>query len=126
MKMWKKIKKGISWIWQLPQNILAIFLKNILCSNSCYYSKKINEEVEAVVNIIYPNPFSLGNYIFISNNTSNKTIKHELGHCRQSRVLGPLYLLVIGLPSMIHCIIYNICKSDRNYNDFYTEKWLMN
>ena len=70
--MWKKIKKCINWIWQLPQNILAIFLKNMLCSNSCYYSKKINEEVEAVVNIIYPNPFSLGNYIFISNNTSFK------------------------------------------------------
>lgn len=34
---------------------------------------------------------------------SEKTIKHEYGHQLQSYILGPLYLLIIGLPSGLWC-----------------------
>lgn len=45
---------------------------------------------------------SLGNYIvFGSTGLSTTSLKHEQGHQRQSLYLGPLYLLLIGLPSLL-------------------------
>ena len=57
-----------------------------------------------------------------------KTIRHEgIGHPRQSRMLGPLYLLVIGLPSLLHAAfngVLNCCdRHPEGYYHFYTEKW---
>jgi hypothetical protein len=47
---------------------------------------------------------SLGQYIFIFSDYGKdemRIIKHEYGHTRQSHILGPLYLLVVGVPSII-------------------------
>ena len=50
---------------------------------------------------------SLGKFIFISRNTgidrayARYLLKHEYGHTIQSLILGPLYLPLIGLPSII-------------------------
>ena len=50
------------------------------------------------------------------------TEKHEWGHTRQSRMLGPLYLIVIGLPSLLWAAWWNPGRK-AGYFDFYTEKW---
>jgi hypothetical protein len=51
-------------------------------------------------------------------------IQHELGHSIQSLILGPLYLIVIGLPSWIWFTWYNNGKDKRvSYYWFYTEAW---
>ena len=47
---------------------------------------------------------------------------HELGHHKQSLILGPLYLIVIGIPSLIHAWLWNP-NSGKSYYDFYTEHW---
>ena len=54
-----------------------------------------------------------------------KTILHTKGHSKQSRILGPLYLLVIGLPSVIWEALRTCFKYFRkkDYYSFYTEKW---
>jgi hypothetical protein len=48
---------------------------------------------------------SLGPFIFITTKATDRWIKdsepHELGHTYQSMLLGPLYLLFVGLPSVI-------------------------
>ena len=48
--------------------------------------------------------------------------RHEWGHIRQSQYLGPLYLLVIGLPSILWAALY---RGDAKgyYTGFYTERW---
>jgi hypothetical protein len=52
------------------------------------------------------------------------TIRHEVfGHGTQSKWLGPLYLPLIGLPSIIHCAIFVALGRKWNYYGFYTEKW---
>lgn len=70
---------------------------------------------------------SLGNFVFISKYTINyeKTLKHELGHTIQSKYLGPLYLLVIGLPSISWVAVRMMSKTLRkkDYYSFYTEAW---
>ena len=73
---------------------------------------------------------SLGKYVFIysEDRELQDTIIHELGHVKQSKILGPLYLIVIGIPSILHCW-YNdfidCCRKDGKYHyeHFYTEAW---
>lgn len=47
---------------------------------------------------------TLGKYVFISQTYryQGMTIKHECGHVKQSKMLGHLYLIVIGVPSILH------------------------
>ena len=50
--------------------------------------------------------------------------KHEFGHYKQSLILGPLYLFVIGIPSICLNIISRYNKKVwENYYNFYTERW---
>ena len=62
---------------------------------------------------------SLGEYIFLNNNRV-ASIKHEYGHSIQSKYLGPLYLLVIGIPSLLWAMFG---KCEDAYFRFYTERW---
>lgn len=74
----------------------------------------------------YGGSVSLGQFIFLSKGREDVR-PHEFGHCIQSLILGPLYLLVIGLPSIIWAG-FPPCRSLRRkrktgYFDFYTERW---
>ena len=68
---------------------------------------------------------SLGQYIIVNDKYKDykgDTEKHEYGHYLQSRYLGPLYLLVIGLPSLLWAAWWNE-RRGVSYYSFYTEKW---
>jgi hypothetical protein len=43
---------------------------------------------------------------------------HEFGHTLQSMVLGPFYLLVIGIPSLI-----SAASNPSGHRNFFSEKW---
>jgi hypothetical protein len=45
--------------------------------------------------------------------------QHEFGHTWQSRVLGPLYLLIVGIPSLISAAT----SSYAEHNTFFSEEW---
>lgn len=72
----------------------------------------------------HPGGISLGMFIFISNDS---LLVHEYGHSIQSLILGPLYLLVIGLPSLLwansHWCIRHRQKNHLPYSFLYTERW---
>lgn len=53
------------------------------------------------------------------------TIKHEYGHFVQSKILGPLYMFVIAIPSMVWNACFKSYRRRKNisYYEFYTEKW---
>ena len=64
-----------------------------------------------------------GSFIDVSSKELTSLVLHECGHVKQSRILGPLYLFVIGIPSIIHAALpCKKCK-ETNYYHFYTEKW---
>ena len=44
---------------------------------------------------------SLGLFIFVPRNPSEGILVHEYGHCIQSLILGPLYLPLVGVPSLL-------------------------
>jgi hypothetical protein len=135
------LKEILLYIWQLPQNLLGLILIAI-------YKPEKDKLVLDNGNVVYfsknmPGGISLGKYSIINSyyaglKTGSKkrledsilkeldVVKHEgLGHGTQSRLLGPLYLLVIGLPSIIWAWMYGtiIPYTQNGYYKFYTEKW---
>ena len=111
------------WLWQFPQNLLAICIEGILCEAA--YRKGIVGGNTIIYNYVLPT-MSLGSYIFVNTMSTDTAVKHSHGHSKQSRILGPLYLVVIGIPSLLHLIVYSICGMmgfSWNYYKFYTELW---
>lgn len=117
----KAIVKFLLYLWQLPQNLIGLLLVAILKPESSsdfvrarlYYASRMSGGI------------SLGRYIIVRPtivDDSGRSVWHEYGHCRQSMYLGPLYLLVIGLPSLIWAAVWQP-GNGTSYYDFYTEAW---
>ena len=108
------------YIWQLPQNLVGLV---VLCF--CGHKEKCSVAgIDFYYSKTFPGGISLGRYIIIGSKNSD-TVKHEHGHQIQSMYLGPLYLLVVGLPSIIWAGLYGsvIPYSHNGYYRFYTESW---
>ena len=58
---------------------------------------------------------------------SERLLIHEYGHTLQSLMLGPLYLVVVGIPSAMWAGLPYFRKKRRteriSYYSFYTERW---
>lgn len=132
--MWKKIKNFfMNWVWQLPQNLLGVIWKNI--KKDSIITPISNNDIESVGAKAYlikaRGAVTLGKYVFISHTYRDQgtIIKHECGHVKQSKMLGPLYLIVIGVPSILHAWLNDYigcCKKHKDgYYHFYTEYILM-
>ena len=103
------------YLWQLPQNLVGIVVKLVTRAKNVGTGYCIWE---------YGSGLSLGNYVFVSKYAGSYTRKHEHGHQIQSLYLGWLYLIVIGLPSLVWCILYTALWRDKYYYySFYTEAW---
>ncbi len=128
----KWLKNSLLWLWQLPQNLCGVIYSRLSKNNRLSVIKnEYSEKVGAKVWLQKSSgAVTLGKYIFVSERYHDKdaTIKHECGHVRQSKILGPLYLLVIGIPSLLHAwlnIYIGCCWKEGKYNyyHFYTEYW---
>ena len=107
--------------------MLAVCLEGILCNAA---TRGVKEKGNQIIwcNVL-PSAMSLGDYLFMPIGATKESIEHECGHSRQSDILGPLYLIVIGIPSIIHNIVHAVCSKlglNWDYYKFYTEHWLMN
>lgn len=122
MKILKNIGNALLFallfIWQLPQNIVALImmpfmgkLTKVKYENYCYAFE--GEKMSGSI--------SLGNFIILSKYGAKSvtTIAHEYGHVVDSHKYGPLYLFIIGIPSILNAWFhFTEC-----YHDWYTEKW---
>lgn len=121
----KYIRNLILFIWQLPQHLLAILYIGYLVMMCKDLGVDSRYKQAIVIPCVMRGAVTLGCYVFVGLNSEyRKTVKHELGHTIQSKILGPLYLIVIGIPSITYCGLRRIFPSLRkkNYYDFYTEK----
>ena len=127
------MKKFLLCLWQLPQIILArcliaiykLRLVSITDSGCKVYKGRI------------PNGISLGPYILFDekyyareySHILEVAIKHETGHSIQSLYFGPLYLIIIGIPSItqniLSYIVYRLGNDSlvRNYYNRWPENW---
>jgi hypothetical protein len=88
----------------LPQHLLALALWSWLKARGKLVS--VQEDPSPPGNIICRikdsySGVSLGRYIFMGDRCTDETLCHERGHSFQSLATGPLYLLLIGLPSAV-------------------------
>ena len=122
----------VAYLHQLPQNLLGllIYLVNI---------KSVKRVYDSSLNVWYytathvsDKGISLGKYIFIDSDreVTLNSIRHERGHQKQSLYLGWLYLIVIGLPSLIRNImnrtVHKKWSAERKYKWYYghyPERW---
>ena len=111
-----------AFIWGLPQNLLGMIL--------AFSKERSNDFRTAIVSKTnYVSGLSLGLYIFLPEQDIENEflLKHEYGHTMQSFILGPLYLLIIGFPSLLWNRVRffrNIrAKFGKDYYSFFTEKW---
>lgn len=115
------MKKVLRYLWQLPQN-LAGFILSLYCSGHGIYVCSDGEPVHVYTCKLFYSAVSLGDTIIADNRIYiGGTVNHEHGHQKQSRMLGPLYLIVIGLPSLIGNIVFRLFKIKHKY--YYRQPW---
>ena len=115
----------IHYTWCLPQTLVAWIVRVFM---------KVDHKEKHGHAIVYNTcmkraSVSLGHKIYLCERDWNDEylIKHEIGHYKQSLMVGWLYLLVIALPS----VIWNVWGFERalkknpevSYYDYWTEHW---
>lgn len=111
-------------LWQLPQWIVGWFYLAFK-GNSLVNGFMYNGARYYVLDGQRGSVTFCKDFIFLSKiaQYSDATIKHEYGHTIQSKYLGWLYLIIIGLPSIIWAFIHSNFMRYKKYGDFWTEKW---
>ena len=119
----------VQFTWGLPQNLAGAFWF------LCCLRKKHSLYHGAIVTRVHRKNFSggwtFGCFIFLTEpllpDTEHDLRIHEYGHTVQSLFLGPLWSLVIGLPSMLWCNLppFQRLRRDRAIPDsaLYCEGW---
>lgn len=113
------MKGMLLYLWQIPQHIAAraVILwtgakRSDVYSDTGYVARRFCGRWTAV---------SLGMYrIFASEKIygNETTRRHEEGHSRQSAILGPIYMLAIGIPSFVGNLLHRVWKFD-----YYRQPW---
>jgi len=126
------LRSGLSLLWEAPQTALGVAILGVEAAR-----KRIrNIEVEDGRMVVESRGtgISLGHIVFWSRESSrwheldDRNRAHELGHTKQSRLFGPLYLPIIGIPSISRAI-YALAHREitgrewTRYYDGYPEKW---
>ena len=94
------MKKVLLWLWQFPQHILALIIYFVLMTKKILLTR--NTAGNRIIITDTPGwGISLGRYIFMDSAYGEQDIDHEKGHSIQSLYWGPLYLIVIGIPSAV-------------------------
>lgn len=112
------MKQIFLWLWCLPQNIIGFLVM--------LFTRAVKVDDHYVYKLKHGS-ISLGEFVFITADDAENEyiIAHEKGHREQSRRLGWLYLLIVGIPSIIWCGCFQWYRRRYkvSYYDFYTEKW---
>ena len=117
-KFFRFVAKVLLWLWKFPQHLCALVYLNKPFDRSDMVVRHYERHGWS-----YGGAVTLGEYIFTDRDASVDILTHEYGHVVQSRMFGPLYLIVIGLPSMIHAGLHKSVCGDKPYSHFCTEKW---
>ena len=113
------------WSWGLPQSLLGAVIALIFrkCPHAWYQGSYVT---------VWPlrSSMSLGMFLFLRQSWTPQEkalLTHEYGHTVQSLLLGPLYLLVIGLPSFLWAGFAPLVRLRKRkklpYSWLYTERW---
>ena len=110
------------WTWGFLQSLLGLVVF-LVCARDSHYRCR----GAVVTEWKNDSGLSLGMFIFVPKGSSERLLKHEYGHTIQSLMLGPLFLLIIGIPSFLWASL-PVCRKRRrekkiSYYSFYPERW---
>lgn len=118
-------------IWQLPQYLISLLFWIVL-RPFLVYRFKHNEVLVYAWRWRSLGSLSIGFLIIISERNDlgepiseismMRTLQHEYGHTIQSQIVGPFFLLAIGIPSFIRAIYFTIFQPNKGYYDIIFEK----
>lgn len=121
------LKAAALWAWQAPQNALGLAVTGLALLAG---GKTMAWGWDARVTMApWRGSVSLGRYVVMSRaaalgGRAEFTLLHEMGHQRQSMLLGPLYLPAVGAPSVAWASLRRLgLFKARDYYSFYTERW---
>lgn len=113
----------IKFLWQLPQELLGFIYYMYLRNKEEILDICTFQGAIVFIKKTSCGSVTLGQHIFLSSKATDATVKHEWGHTRQSLILGPLYLIIIGLPSIIWAATHKVIAPNKSYYSFFTEHW---
>jgi hypothetical protein len=96
------------FVWELPQIVLGLLVWVVM-----KYKKRIVTIEPERYRIFVETPdtgVSLGWFVYWTpagnrfTHLTNDCRMHEYGHAKQSTLLGPLYLVVVGIPSLMRVL----------------------
>lgn len=98
----KRLYTALQWTWGLPQTLIgaAVFIAHKKDRHFDYNGATATRWRRQ-------DGVSLGKYIFIPDKSTEASgeeeflLTHEYGHTLQSLILGPAYLLLVGVPSLL-------------------------
>ena len=119
----------VQWTWGLPVNIVG-GIAFLICTKI----KKHRYQRFGYSYIVYlpwkSGGLSLGLFIFMKDQHKSKkwtynTRIHEYGHTWQCLLLGPLYYIIIAIPSAVWCNCFAGYRKNKNvsYYKLYCESW---
>lgn len=134
------MKTMLYWLlqctWGLPQTLLGLIVFLLHSGDRHYlYHGAVITQWRGKSSV------SLGLFVFVTaepyfldklpqyprKELSARLLVHEYGHTIQSLILGPLYLVIIGIPSTLWGFLPTANKMRRerqvSYFAFFTEKW---
>lgn len=124
----KKFKRFLLYLWCLPQNLLGLLLIAFYRPERMHIMENGNQihfstRMKGGISLGKYSLVNVGHYRHdINESLKRDTVRHEaIGHARQSLYLGWLYLIVIGLPSIVWAMLYN--GDGKGYYKFFTERW---
>lgn len=131
-KLRKFIYYFLQFTWGFFQNLIGLFIFLFLfIINPHRRIEKYHYSIVSYWN--FSSSCGCGIFIFLGHHNKqnyNDLLSHEYGHNIQSVFLGPLFLPIIALPSMIWAFTPLFKKWRREkryrYGDFYPEKWADN
>ena len=120
-------------LWELPQSALGA--ATLLFMYALGKVRRLQRDRGRVlIELRGDGAVSLGLFVFYASCDSRfvpvgaENLDHELGHAIQSRLLGPLYLPLVGVPSALR-VLYAIayfCLHGRRWPGYYAgfpERW---
>ena len=96
-------------IWMLPQTLTALIALAIFRNGEWYY----NEDAKILV-------YKVNKGHLFGTACSENTIKHETGHSVQSLIFGPLFHIIVSLPSI--CLFWYKRLTNKDQK-FYHSHW---
>ena len=119
----KRVLNIIKWIllfiWQIPQNLVALCMLPFMGQITLRCIKRYSWCL-ICSSMEYRGSISLGNFVLLGSK-SDTTCAHELGHVKDSHLFGPLYLFIIGLPSITWTGFKIYKKKGVSWCSLYTE-----